>query len=105
MDYKTLMEKRAAAKAKREAIAAAKAKEVEQVKVEEVQEDMAPAPKRRGRRPNNRVFMVVEDAPAVEALVEEKVEEPQEEAPVEEVQAEVQREEEEDLVLGDSILE
>ena len=105
MDYKTLMEKRAAARAKREAIAAKKAaEEVEEVKIEEEQ---IPTPKKRGRRPNNRVFMVTEDAQATQDLLEGKEEEKVEkEAPVEKAEEEeVQKEEEEDLVLGESILE
>ena len=90
MDYKTLMAKRAAAKAKRDALAAQKAKEEEEKAKETKTEEEKPVPKKKGRRPNNRVFMVVEDAPATEALAEETKEE---------------ETEEENLILGDSIVE
>lgn len=90
MDLQTLRAKQAAAKAKRDSA------DVQENKIEE-------APKKKGRRPNKRVFMVVEDAPAMNDLIEEKEEEKKVEE--EQLNTEEKEEEPENLILGDAILE
>lgn len=96
MDLQTLRAKQAAAKARRDSAV------IQENKINTNEEE---APKKKGRRPNKRVFMVVEDAPAMNDLIEEKEEEQNTEEKEEQLNTEEKEEEPENLILGDAILE